>query len=108
MTDKPVGRRPVVARVACHCGATLATNAGYRRDFAINERVCSVTQVKNDGTYPHKDIGEVVVHDGDAGYVRESWSFLGRLYYTVEFCDRNVVVIMRGQELASDTKPISA
>ena len=39
-------------------------------------------------------------YQGDTGVVRESWSFLGEIYYTVEFFARAAVVIMRGQEMA--------
>ena len=59
----------------------------------------SLTQVTNDGIYPHKDIGEILVNGGDVGIVRESWSFLGEVYYTVEFFARAAVVIMRGREM---------
>ena len=40
------------------------------------------------------------MHQGDAGIVRESWSFLGKIYYTVEFFTSAAVVIMRGREMA--------
>ena len=105
MTEKPGQRLPVVARVTCCCQARTAIASGYRRQFAVSERVRSLRQVKNDGTYPHKDIGEIVVHDGDTGYVRERWSFLGTIYYTVEFVDRAVVVIMSGRELVPADHP---
>ena len=39
------------------------------------------------------------MHGGDIGVVRESWSFLGEAYYTVEFFAHAAVVIMRGQEM---------
>ncbi len=77
-----------------------ALGGGGRRQFKLGDEVRSLTQVKNDGIYPHRDIGEVLVHRGDAGCVREDWSFLGEVYYTVEFVDRAVVVIMRGKEMA--------
>jgi nitrogen fixation protein NifZ len=79
---------------------TKAVNAAEVQDFAAGERVRSLGQVKNDGTYVHKGIGEIVVEEYDLGVVHERWSFLGQLYYTVEFIDRAVVVIMRGRELA--------
>jgi nitrogen fixation protein NifZ len=76
-----------------------AMNATEEHDFAAGERVRSRGPVKNDGTYAYKDIGEIVVHESDLGIVHEKWDFLGQLYYTVEFFDRAVVVIMRGREL---------
>jgi nitrogen fixation protein NifZ len=78
---------------------TKAMNATAEHDFVAGERVRSRGPVKNDGTYAHKSIGEIVVHESDLGVVHEKWGFLGQLYYTVEFFDRAVVVIMRGREL---------
>ncbi|HVZ52582.1 MAG TPA: nitrogen fixation protein NifZ [Pseudolabrys sp.] len=101
MKERPIHRGPPVARVTCHCGTTPFVATGYKREFSVNERVRSLAQVKNDGTYPHQDIGEIVVKVGDTGYVRETWSFLGKLYYTVEFVESAIVVIMTGRELAA-------
>ena len=70
-----------------------------KRDFKRGDAVRSLTRIINDGIYPHRDIGETLVHQGDAGIVRESWSFLGEIYYTVEFLARAAVVIMRGREM---------
>jgi len=69
-------------------------------DFALGARVRAVAPVANDGTYPHRDVGEIVVEVGDLGLVRERWSFLGEVFYTVEFPVRGAVVIMRGREMA--------
>ncbi len=97
--------RPVtIARVVCDArrrragrGPGVADKSEFKQGDAVHSR----TQVKNDGIYPHKDIGEILVHPGDAGIVRERWSFLGDAYYTVEFAGRAAVVIMRGREMAS-------
>ena len=70
-----------------------------KRDFKRGDAVRSLTRIINDGIYPHRDIGETLVYQGDAGIVRESWSFLGEIYYTVEVLDRAAVVIMRGREM---------
>ena len=69
-------------------------------EFKRGDAVRSLAQIINDGIYPHRDIGETLVHQGDTGMVRESWSFLGESYYTVEFFTRAAVVIMRGREMA--------
>jgi nitrogen fixation protein NifZ len=71
-----------------------------RREFKPGDAVRSLTQVTNDGIYPHRDIGEILVRQGDIGVVREGWSFLGEAYYTVEFFAYAAVVILRGQEMA--------
>jgi nitrogen fixation protein NifZ len=70
-----------------------------KHEFKRGDAVRSLTQIINDGIYPHRDIGETLVHQGDAGMVRESWSFLGEIYYTVEFFTRAAVVILRGREM---------
>jgi nitrogen fixation protein NifZ len=71
-----------------------------KREFKPGDAVRSLTQVTNDGIYPHRDIGETLVQQGDIGVVREGWSFLGESYYTVEFFAYAAVVILRGQEMA--------
>jgi nitrogen fixation protein NifZ len=70
-----------------------------KRDFKRGDAVRSLKQIINDGIYPHREIGETLVHQGDAGIVRESWSFLGEIYYTVEFLTRAAVVIMCDREM---------
>ena len=63
-------------------------------------KVVSRKHVKNDGTYPMKDIGEIIVRKGDVGYVRDIGTFLQQFYiYAVEWVDRGTIVGMRGKEL---------
>ncbi|MCK9915705.1 nitrogen fixation protein NifZ [Microbacteriaceae bacterium K1510] len=100
MTERCHVERTTISRVSHRRGLGQVTSHPARRDFDVNERVRSLAEVKNDGTYPHKDIGEVLVHQGDVGRVHESWSFLGDIYYTIEFFERAVVVLMRDSELA--------
>jgi nitrogen fixation protein NifZ len=76
-----------------------------RREFKQGDAVRSLTRIVNDGIYPHRDIGETLVDHGDVGIVRESWSFLGEGYCTVEFVARAAVVIMRGREMARAPRP---
>jgi nitrogen fixation protein NifZ len=73
-----------------------------RRDpkFMVGTKVRSTKYVKNDGTYPGKDIGDELVRKGDVGYVRDIGVFLQRYYiYAVEFVERGTIVGMRGREL---------
>lgn len=68
--------------------------------FLPGIKVRSKKHVKNDGTFPGKDIGEVLVRKGDEGYVRDVGMFLQRYYiYAVEFVERGSIVGMRGREL---------
>jgi nitrogen fixation protein NifZ len=70
--------------------------------FDIGERVVSRNVIRNDGTYNGKDIGDLLVHRGDVGYVRSVGTFLQQFYiYAVEFIDRGVQVGMRAKELCT-------
>ena len=71
-------------------------------EFKPGERVRAKRLVKNDGTYPRKEIGEPLVHKGDTGYVRDIGTFLQMFYiYAVEWTERGTIVGMRGKELIS-------
>jgi len=66
-------------------------------------KVRATKYVKNDGTYPNRDIGDILVRKADVGYVRDVGTFLQRFYvYAVEFYERGVIVGMRAHELAAD------
>ena len=70
--------------------------------FAPGEKVQAIKRVRNDGTYPQRNIGEVLVQQGDVGYVRDIGTFLQRFYvYAVEFVDSGTIVGMRAGELTS-------
>jgi nitrogen fixation protein NifZ len=72
-------------------------------------KVRATKYIKNDGTYPNRDIGDILVHKGDIGYVRDVGTFLQRFYvYAVEFVDRSVIVGMRAHELAADDAEAAA
>ena len=74
--------------------------------FRPGEKVISLKHVKNDGTIPLRDIGEVVVKKGDVGYIRDIGTFLQQFYvYAVEWVDRGTIVGMRGRELESLDRP---
>ena len=58
--------------------------------------------VKNDGTFAGRDIGDRLVHKGDVGYVRDVGTFLQQFYiYAVEWVDRGILVGMRARELSA-------
>ena len=70
--------------------------------FEMGERVISRTVIRNDGTYNGKDIGEVLVHKGEIGFVRSIGTFLQQFYiYAVEFTGSGLQVGMRGKELCT-------
>ena len=69
------------------------------------DKVISKKHVKNDGTMPGKEIGEIVVKKGDVGYVRDVGVFLQQFYiYAVDFVGRDSIVGMREHELRA-TEP---
>ena len=75
-------------------------------EFAFGQCVVSRKNVRNDGTFPGKEIGELLVAKGDVGYVRSIGTFLQQFYiYGVDFIDRGVVVGMKGRELRSLDAP---
>ena len=68
--------------------------------FDFGAKVKSTKVVRNDGTYPGKDVGEVLVKKGDIGYVTSIGTFLQQFYiYAVDFVDSGYRVGMRGKEL---------
>ena len=70
--------------------------------FVMGERVACRSVVRNDGTYNGYDIGHVLVHKGDVGYVRSIDTFLQQFYiYAVEFTDSGHQVGMRAKELCT-------
>lgn len=70
--------------------------------FTPGEKVRATKYVKNDGTFPRREIGDILVRKGDVGYVRDIGTFLQQFYiYAVEFVDDGVIVGMRAKELVS-------
>jgi nitrogen fixation protein NifZ len=68
--------------------------------FAYGQKVRSRRLVRNDGTFPGKDIGEVLVKKGEIGYVVSIGTFLQQFYiYGVDFIERSYRVGMRAKEL---------
>lgn len=70
--------------------------------FEHGERVASRCTVRNDGTYPGREVGDLLVSRGDVGIVRSIGTFLQQFYiYEVEFVSLGVRVGMKGRELVS-------
>jgi nitrogen fixation protein NifZ len=70
--------------------------------FDYGERVRSRRTVRNDGTFPGRDIGDVLVTRGDEGYVVSIGTFLQQFYiYGVDFPSRGYRVGMKRKELES-------
>ncbi len=70
--------------------------------FGPGEKVHALKHIKNDGTYPRREIGDVLVRKGEVGYVRDIGTFLQQFYiYAVEWTESGTLVGMRGKELVS-------
>jgi len=74
-----------------------------RFDFGDEVRV--IRNVRNDGTFPGLETGQLLVRRGSVGHVRDVGTFLqDQIIYTVHFVDQDRVVGCRQEELiaASD------
>lgn len=70
--------------------------------FQYGEKVRSRKTVRNDGTFPGRDIGDILVRKGDIGYVTSIGTFLQQFYiYGIEFIAHGYRVGMKGRELES-------
>jgi nitrogen fixation protein NifZ len=79
-------------------GDTVELEAPPRFDFG--QKVRSRKSIRNDGTFPGKDIGEILVKKGEEGYVTSIGTFLQQFYiYGVDFYSRGYRVGMKGKEL---------
>jgi nitrogen fixation protein NifZ len=68
--------------------------------FDYGARVRSRRMIRNDGTFPGKDIGDVLVKKGDEGYVVSIGTFLQQFYiYGVDFPALGYRVGMKRKEL---------
>jgi nitrogen fixation protein NifZ len=70
--------------------------------FRIGERVRLVKAIRNDGTYPHARVGDVLVEAGSEGYVRKIGDFLQTIrVYEVNFIEEGLTFGCREAELES-------
>lgn len=68
--------------------------------YGYGQKVVSTKQVRNDGTYPGMEIGEILVKKGDVGYVASIGTFLQKYWiYGIDFPETGRLVGMRAREL---------
>lgn len=68
--------------------------------FRIGQRVRLVKSIRNDGTYPHARVGDVLVEAGAEGYVRKIGDFLQTIrVYEVTFIEEGLTFGCREAEL---------
>ncbi len=77
-----------------------------RPRFEYGEAVRVIRNLRNDGTYPGKATGKLLVRRGSIGYVRDVGTFLqDQLIYSVDFVDQGIMVGCREQELQLESDP---
>lgn len=68
--------------------------------FEIGEKVRVKKLIRNDGTYPGKEVGDTLAKKGEEGYVISIGTFLQTAYiYAVHFLHSGYIVGCRGREL---------
>lgn len=77
-----------------------------RPSYEFGDRVRVIRSLRNDGTFPGKARGALLVRKGSVGYVREWGTFLqDNLIYQVHFVEEDRIVGCREQELISGSAP---
>jgi nitrogen fixation protein NifZ len=75
-----------------------------RFDFGAAVRL--TRNVRNDGTFPGLDVGNLLIKRGSVGYVMNVGTFLqDQIIYTVNFLDQGRVVGCRDEELIGADEP---
>ena len=74
--------------------------------LAQGTRVRAKRLVRNDGTFPGRDRGEILIEAGEEGYVATIGTFLQRYYiFGIDFYRLGIVVGMRAHELETVPDP---
>lgn len=72
--------------------------------FSYGDKVKAKRNVRNDGTYAGKEIGDLLCKKGEVGYVVSIGTFLQQFYiYGIEFMESGNRVGMKLKELESAT-----
>ena len=71
-----------------------------RPAFGEGQKVRALRDVRNDGTYPGRPMGDFLIRAGDVGYVKSIGTYLQMYYiYGVDFYEKRIIVGMRAKEL---------
>lgn len=72
-----------------------------KQKFEFGQQVRVLRNVRNDGTFPGRETGELLLRRGSTGYVRDVGSFLqDQVIYSVDFIKYGYRVGCREEELA--------
>jgi nitrogen fixation protein NifZ len=68
--------------------------------FSLGQKVRLLKDVKNDGTFASKRVGEVLAKAGEEGYIRHMGDFLQVIrVYDVDFITQGAIIGCREEEL---------
>lgn len=74
--------------------------------FEFGEAVRVTRNVRNDGTYPGRSVGDLLIRRGSVGHVIEVGTFLqDQIIYTVHFLEQGCMVGCRAEELIPRDAP---
>ena len=77
-----------------------------RPEFDYGDAVRVLRNVRNDGTYPGRDVGKLLVRRGSVGFVRDVGTFLqDQIIYSVHFLAEDKLVGCREEELQPADAP---
>ncbi|MEC4682257.1 MAG: nitrogen fixation protein NifZ [Nitrospirota bacterium] len=70
--------------------------------FEFGEKVRLRKHIRNDGTFPNRDVGDILARKGDEGYIRSIGTFLQQFYiYAVYIPETGVTVGCKFREIES-------
>lgn len=79
-----------------------------RPKYEYGEAVRVIRSLRNDGTYPGKPRGELLVRRGSVGYVKDVGTYLqDQLIYNVDFFELGLRVGCRELELQLESEPFT-
>lgn len=77
-----------------------------RPRFDYGDAVRVLRNVRNDGTFPGTDVGDLLVRRGSTGFVRDRGTFLqDQIIYSVHFLPEDRLVGCREEELQGADEP---
>ena len=75
-------------------------------EYDYGDVVRLIRNVRNDGTFPGSEIGDLLIRRGSLGHVRNIGTFLqDQIIYSVHFTDEDILVGCREEELISEKDP---
>lgn len=74
--------------------------------FSYGDVVRVTRNVRNDGTFPGAEIGDMLIRRGSMGHVRNIGTYLqDQIIYSVHFTDEDLLVGCREEELIGENDP---